>query len=106
LKNTVQRLKKKRNILYTVKRRTPNWIDKILCRNCLLRHVIEGKIEEKARRKGKQLLGDLQEKNNVSETERGSTRSHSPETSLWKRLRTCCKTNYVVVLVIKFGHFR
>jgi hypothetical protein len=28
------------------------------------------------------------------EIERGSTRSHPVENSLWKRLRTCCKTDY------------
>jgi hypothetical protein len=45
-----------------------NWIGYILRRNCLLKHVIEGKLEgriEMTRRRGrrrKQLLDDLQEK--------------------------------------------
>jgi hypothetical protein len=62
-------------------------------RNCLLKHVIEGKIEGKIEvtgRRGKrhkQLLYDLKKK-------RGSTRSHSVENSLWKRIWTCRKTDY------------
>ena len=34
-----------RNILHRVKRRKANWIGHILCRNCLLQHIIEGKTE-------------------------------------------------------------
>ena len=41
----LQRVKEKRNILYTVKRRKANWIGYILLRNCLLKHIIEGKIK-------------------------------------------------------------
>ena len=37
-------IKKYRNILHTIKRRKDNWIDHTLHRNCLLKHVIEGKI--------------------------------------------------------------
>jgi len=43
----LQRAKVERNILKTAKRRRANWIGHILRRNCLLRHVIEGKIEGK-----------------------------------------------------------
>ena len=32
------------NILHTIKRRKANWIGHILRRNCLLKHVIKGKI--------------------------------------------------------------
>jgi hypothetical protein len=32
-------------ILHTIKRRKANWIGHILGRNCLLKHVIEGKLE-------------------------------------------------------------
>jgi hypothetical protein len=39
------RVKEERNILHTVKRRKDNWIGHILRRNCLLKHVIEGKME-------------------------------------------------------------
>jgi len=41
----LHRVKEKRNILLTVRRRKANWIGHILRRNCLLKHVIEGKIE-------------------------------------------------------------
>jgi hypothetical protein len=41
----LQRVKEERNVLQTMKRRMANWISHILCRNCLLKHVIEGKME-------------------------------------------------------------
>jgi hypothetical protein len=45
----LHRVKEERNILQTIKRRNTNWIDHILRRNCLLKHVIEGKIRGKER---------------------------------------------------------
>ena len=39
------RVKEERNILHTIKKRKANWIGHILHRNCLLEHIIEGKIE-------------------------------------------------------------
>jgi hypothetical protein len=55
--------KEERHVLITVKHTKSNWICHILHRNCLLRHVIEGKIDGKKRRGGRrlQLLGDLQD---------------------------------------------
>jgi hypothetical protein len=38
-------VKEEMNIVHTVKRRKANWIGHILPRNCLLKHVIEGKME-------------------------------------------------------------
>jgi hypothetical protein len=38
-------VKEERNILHTVNRRKTNCIDHILCTNCLLKHIFEGKIE-------------------------------------------------------------
>jgi hypothetical protein len=61
------RVKEERNILHTVKRREADWIGHILRRNCLLKHVFEGKIEERTDVTGrrerirKQLLVDLKE---------------------------------------------
>jgi hypothetical protein len=61
--------------------------------------VVEGKLDgiiEMTGRRGrrrKQLLDDLKEKK-IQEIERGSTRLHCVENSLWKRLRTYLKTNY------------
>jgi hypothetical protein len=64
----LHRVKDERNIVHTIKRRKANWICHILRRNCLLKHVIEGKLEgriEMTGRRGrrrKQLLDDLKEK--------------------------------------------
>jgi hypothetical protein len=64
----LHRVKEERNIVHTIKRRRVNWIGYILRRNCLLKQVIEGKLEgriEMTGRRGrmrKQLLDDLKEK--------------------------------------------
>jgi hypothetical protein len=95
----LHRVKEERNILHTIQRRKGNWIGHILCRNCLLKHMIEGKLQgriemtERRGRRCKQLLNDLKEKK-ILEIERGRTRSHPMESSLWRRLRACCKTDY------------
>jgi hypothetical protein len=41
----LHRVKEGRNIVHTANRTKANWISHILRRNCLLEHVIEGKIE-------------------------------------------------------------
>jgi hypothetical protein len=56
-------VKEGRNILHTIRRRKANWIGHILRRNCLIKHIIEGKILG-TRRRGRrrmQLLDDLKE---------------------------------------------
>jgi hypothetical protein len=64
----LHRVKEERNILDTIKRRKANWIGHIFRRNCLLKHVIEGKLEgriEMTRTRGrrlKQLLDDLRKR--------------------------------------------
>ena len=61
-------VKKERNILHTIKQRKATWIGHILCRNCILKHVTERKIEKerevgrRGERRCKQLLDDLKEK--------------------------------------------
>jgi hypothetical protein len=63
----IHSVKEERNILHTVKGRKVNWIGHILRRNCLLKHVIEGKIRGRIYvtgrrgRRCKQLLDDLKE---------------------------------------------
>ena len=58
------RVKEERNALLTIKIRKTNWICHILRRNCLLKHVIDGKIEGKIEvtgrrgRRSKKLLDD------------------------------------------------
>jgi hypothetical protein len=60
-------VKDERSILHTIKIRKANWIGYILRRNCLLKHIIERKIEERIEvtgRRGKRckkLLDDLKE---------------------------------------------
>jgi hypothetical protein len=66
------RFKEQRNILHEIRKRKANWIGHILCRNCLLQQVIEGKIkgwiEVKGRRgrKHRKLLDDLKERREYS----------------------------------------
>ena len=57
-------IKKERNILHIIQRRKANWIAQIVRRNCLLKHVIEGKMERMGRRgrRRKQPLNDFKEK--------------------------------------------
>jgi hypothetical protein len=57
-----RRIKEEGNILHAVKRGTANWIGHILRKNCLLKHVIDGKIEGTGR-KGRRikLLADFKE---------------------------------------------
>jgi hypothetical protein len=57
-------VKRERNIVHTIKGRKTNWIDNTLRRNCLLKHVIEGKIggievTERQGRRRRQVLDDL-----------------------------------------------
>ena len=51
------------NIMHIIQQRKANWIGHILRRNCLLKHVIEGRIQGTGRRgrKRRQLLDDLKE---------------------------------------------
>jgi hypothetical protein len=71
-----------------------------LRRNCLLKHVFEGKIEgsvevtRRRGRRGKQVLDDNEDNEHILKIERGSTGSRCVENSLWKRLWTCRKTDY------------
>jgi hypothetical protein len=59
----LRRVKEERNILHTIRRKKANWTGHILRRNCLLSHIIEGKIVGTRRRgrRRKQLLDDLKE---------------------------------------------
>jgi hypothetical protein len=42
----LHRVNEQRNIIHTIKRRKDDWIGHILCGNCLLKHIVERKIEE------------------------------------------------------------
>ena len=66
------RAKEQSYILHEISKRKANWIGHILCRNCLLQRVIEGKIKEGmevTRRQGRRyrkLLDDLKERRGYS----------------------------------------
>jgi hypothetical protein len=60
--------KEEKNILQAIKRRKANWIGHVLRRNCILKHVVEEKVEgrievtERRGRRRMQLLDNLKEK--------------------------------------------
>jgi hypothetical protein len=66
------RVKEQRNVLHEMSKRTANFIGHILCRNCLLRQVIEGKIKGRIEvtgrrgRRRRKLLDDLKESRGYS----------------------------------------
>jgi hypothetical protein len=66
------RVKEQRNILHEICKRKANWIGHILCRNCLLQEVIEGKIRGgiavtgRRERRRRKLLDDLKERRGYS----------------------------------------
>jgi len=66
------RVKEQRSILHEIRKQMANWIGHILCRNCLLKKVIEGKIKgemEMTSRRGrrhKKLLDDLKDRRGYS----------------------------------------
>ena len=66
------RVKEQRNIQHEISKRKANWIGHILCKNCLLQRVIEGRIKggiEVTGRRGRRrrkLLDDLKERRGYS----------------------------------------
>jgi hypothetical protein len=66
------RVKEQRNILHEIRKRKANWIGHVLRRNCLLQHVIGGKIQggiEVTGRQGRRrrkLLDDLKQRRGYS----------------------------------------
>jgi hypothetical protein len=98
------RVKEQRNILHEIRKRKVNWIGHILRRNCLLQRVIEGKIQwgiEVTGRQGRRrrkLLDDLKERRGYChlEEEALDRTTRYVESSLWKRLWTCRKTDYLM----------
>jgi hypothetical protein len=56
------RVKGHKIILHEISKRKANWIGHILCRNCLLRQVIEGKIKRRHRK----LVDDLKDRRGYS----------------------------------------
>jgi hypothetical protein len=85
-------VKEKSNILHTITRRKANWVVHILHRNCLLKHIIEGKMEggievtRRQSRREKQLLDDLKEM-----TGYWKLKEKTSDRTLW---RTCFGRDY------------
>jgi len=63
----MQSVMEQRNILHNVQRRKANWIGDMLRRNCLLKHVMEEKLEVKGirGRRCKQILDDPRNRQNT-----------------------------------------
>ena len=57
-----------RNILHVIRKRKANWFGHILCRNCFLKQVIEGKIKGEMELTGRRrkLLDDLKDRRGYS----------------------------------------
>jgi hypothetical protein len=95
----LHRVKEERNILHAIRRRKANWIGHILRRNCLLSHIIEGKISGTRRRgrRRKQLLDDLKEARRY-----WRLKEEAQDHTLWRtefgRGWTCRKTDYYLNL--------
>jgi len=85
IEKVLHKVKEERNILHTMKRRKANWIGHTLRENCLLKHVIEGKIKGRLevmgrrRRRCKQILDDLKETSG-----KRKLRKEALDRTLWK----------------------
>jgi hypothetical protein len=89
----LHRVKEERNIICTIKRRKASWIGHIVCKNCLLKQFIEGKIGGIRRGiRHKQLLDDLKETKGYWKLKQEAP-SRCVENWLWKRLWNCRKTD-------------
>jgi hypothetical protein len=75
----LQRVKEGRHILHNIKRGKANWIGHILHRNCLLKHVIEVKIDRRVAvtgrrvRRRQQILNDIKERKGFLKLKEGYT---------------------------------
>ena len=72
------RVKEQRNILHELSKRKANWIGHILCRNCFLQRLIEGKIKGRIEvtgrrgRRRRKLLDYLKERRGYSHLKEGA----------------------------------
>ena len=94
----LQRVKEGRNALHRIQQRKTNF----LYRNCLLKRIIQGKIERRrgtkarARKKTSAATGWPIREQKIMELEGRNARSLSIEISIWKRPLTCQKPGYVM----------
>jgi len=79
------RVNEQRNILHEIRKPKANWFGDILCRNCPLKQVIEGKIKgemEVVRRRGrkrKKLLDNLKDRRGYSHL-----KNETLDRTMWK----------------------
>jgi hypothetical protein len=104
----VLRVKEQRNILHEIRKRKGNWIGHSLRRNCLLQRVVEGNIKggigmtgRRGRRRRK-LLDDLKERRGYSHL-KVEALDCSVESSVWKRLWTCRKTDCLLTYLLTYS---
>jgi hypothetical protein len=80
--------------VFRMNRRKAIWIGDVLCWNCLLKHVIEGKKEGRIEGKEEEVSSYwMILRKREGEIEIRSTRLHCVENLLWNRLWTCRKTD-------------
>ena len=98
----LQRVKKERNIAHTVNIRKDNWTGHILRRNCLIKHVIEGKREvtERRGRRCKELLDVLKKERGYRKLKEEVVDGTVRRTRKWKRLWTCGEAKYVMMILV------
>jgi len=105
----LQILTEESNTKHTLNRRTANWIDHINWKDCLLKHVIQGKMKEMGGRgrNHKQLLDNINDKRfwklkrETLDHDLWKHRSSSVEKSLQKMLWLWRKTDYVIMIIIQ-----
>ena len=93
------RVNEQRNILHEIRKLKVNWIGHILCSNCLLQQVIDGKIKgqiEGTTRRGrrrKKLLDDLKDRRGYCQL-----KEEALDRTVWRncfgRFWTCRLTDY------------
>jgi hypothetical protein len=81
----LHRVKEERNIVHTIKRRKGNWIGHILRRNCLLKYVIEGKLEGRIEMTGRRGRRRKQIPDGLKENRRyWKLKEESLDCTLWR----------------------
>jgi hypothetical protein len=103
----LHRVDKERNILNTVERRKANWIGHILSRNCLLKHVTGGEIEERIeetrrrRQRRKQLFGFIKETTGYWKREEEAV-DRTLKNSIWKRREKAYRIKVINIYNAKY----
>ena len=93
----LHRVKEDKNILHKIKREKANWVGNILLRNCLLKHIMEGKTEEiKYEEEDVSISWKTLKKREVTGIRKRKDQIALSERTPFGRLWTCRKTDLVV----------